>query len=1113
MKIFSFKSIKTQLTFWFLTIALIPLSVALLVTYVQRVNVIESRTFDKLTAIRDLKVEHLQDWLAERVGDISALSVDSELSVLENIINTDNVNQNTKNSLDAIRNFLTRFMSNYVAYNKFYIVNPNTAIIIVSTDKSLEGIDKSRDVSYTKPMQSRELFLQDVHMSKTLLQHTMDYSIPIFCNKHNGEHIIGILVACINPFKSLYKMLADRVGLGDTGETFIINEDDVVLSELRWHENAPINLKISSEAAVMAAQGKTGILVAPDYRGEEVLAAYTYIPETGWGFVCKQDLFEVNAPVQNIIFNFILVFISSALAIYLLAHFIGRTISEPIISMDELAKNIQAGDLSVRNVVDSQNELGSLAASINKMTDSIESKNIIHEGITNISETMMALPSLQEFGSSLLKQLMETTRSNMSAFYILDEMKSEFVHFTSIGANEDLLKPFNSKNPGGEFGNALSKKSAYYLKEIPEDTIFKFQTTAGEAIPKEIITIPILIENNVVALISLVNIHKFDKECYDIIEHSTTNINSSYAGLISKERTNILAETLSNTNQKLEAQTEELQEQAEELTQTSEELHEQNIELDMQRKEVENANRLKSEFLSNMSHELRTPLNSILALSHVLTQKTADRLSDEEMNYLKVIERNGKQLLELINDILDLSKIEAGQMDVSPSEISLYEIVNDIADSIKPTVIDKGIDLKVNFTKDFPRITTDEFLLFRILQNIITNAVKFTEQGTVLITGKSNKDQVSIIVTDTGIGIPAENIACIFEEFRQLDGGTARRFEGTGLGLAIAKRSAVLLGGDIYVESKENEGSTFTIELPVELPDVGNIVQKFTQRIPNRMTTITSKKTEYKLLIVEDQEPIIIQLTALLENSGFKVDVARGGQEAIDYCKKSIPDGIILDLTMPEVDGFQVLETIRRKSATEKLPVLILTAKDLTKSEMKRLNANNIQQFVQKGDINKDKLVKKIKMMLGDERKPAKKTEDKPKISKPKIVRKRKTIRGNPTILIVEDNPDNMISIKAALPSEYILLEAIDGEMGLKMIKEHKPDLVLMDIMLPKLDGISVLKEVRADSSLENIPIIAITAKAMKGDKENLIKAGFNDYIPKPFNVKEMIKKIKIFIK
>jgi signal transduction histidine kinase/CheY-like chemotaxis protein len=1095
MKIFSFKSIKTRLTFWFLTIALIPLSVALLVTYIQRANVIETRTIDKLTAIRDLKVKSVQNWLAERVSDIGVLSTDHELEPLENLIDKDNKNQNAKDTLDRIRHYLIHYMGFYDAYNKLYIINPSTAIVIVSTDKSTEGNDKSMDVSYTKPMQSRELYIKDIHISETSSIYEMDYSIPIFCNKHSGEHIIGILVAGIDLRNTLYKMLADRIGLGKTGESFIVNNDDIVLSELRWHENAPMNIKISAGPAVMAAQGKTGIMVATDYRGEEVLAAYTYIPETGWGFVCKQDLIEVNAPIQNIIFNFILVFFSSALAIYLLANFIGRTISEPIIRMDELAKNIQAGDLSVRNVVDSQDELGSLAASINKMTDSIESKNTIQMGITNISETMIGLPSLQEFGSGLLKQLMETTGANMSAFYILDEMKSEFVYFTSIGANEDLLKPFNSKNPGGEFGNALSKKSAYYLKEIPEDTILKFQTTAGEAIPKEIITIPILVENNVVAIISLVNIHKFDKECYDIIEHSMTNINSSYSGVISNERTTILAETLASTNQKLEAQTEELQEQAEELTQTSEKLYEQNIELDMQRKEVENANRLKSEFLSNMSHELRTPLNSILALSHVLTQKTADRLSDEEMNYLKVVERNGKQLLELINDILDLSKIEAGQMDINPSTISLSDIVNDIAGSIKPMVIDKGIDLKVNFAKDFPSITTDEFLFNRILQNIISNAVKFTEQGKVLITGEYNKDQISIIVKDTGIGIPTESVDHIFDEFRQLDGGTARRFEGTGLGLAIAKHSAVLLGGDIYIESKENEGSTFTIELPLELPELENIAHKFSQFTPNR-------------------ESFIIQLSDLLEQSGFNFDVARGGQKAIDYCNKSIPDGIILDLAMPEVDGFQVLETIRRKSATKKVPILILTAKDLTKSDMKRLNANNIQQLVQKGDINKDKLIKKIKMMLGDERKPVKKTEDEPKISKSKKMRKRTTgARSKPTVLIVEDNIDNMISIKAALPAEYITLEATDGQEGLKMIQEHKPDLVLMDIMLPKLDGISVLREVRAKKSLQEIPIIAITAKAMKGDKEKLLKAGFDDYIPKPFDVNELMNKIKLFIK
>jgi CheY-like chemotaxis protein len=356
------------------------------------------------------------------------------------------------------------------------------------------------------------------------------------------------------------------------------------------------------------------------------------------------------------------------------------------------------------------------------------------------------------------------------------------------------------------------------------------------------------------------------------------------------------------------------------------------------------------------------------------------------------------------------------------------------------------------------------------------------------------------------LGYRADSLDNIFDEFRQIDGTTTRRFEGTGLGLTIAKRSALLLGGDIIVESKENEGSTFTIVLPIELPDVDvNVVER------NILSPLPiAKKDEYRLLIVEDQESIRIQLATLLKQKGIKFDIAIGGREAIEYCNKSRPDGIILDLMMPGIDGFQVLESIRSKPETKTIPVLILTAKELTKSDLNRLSTNNIQQLVQKGDIDLEKFITKINLLLNLEGDLVEKTNEKPIISKPKKIKKPTTTKGGTQkILIVEDNPDNMISLKAVLPVEYTTLEATDGMMGLKMIKKHKPDLVLLDIMLPKLDGMSVIKKVLEDDSLKEISIIAITANAMKGDKEKLLKAGFDDYISKPINVEELIKKIE----
>ena len=558
MKISAFKSIKTRLIFWFLFIALTPLLITLVATYTQRANAIETQTFDKLIAIRDLKVNRLEQWLDERFGDLRVMSENLEMIGLEDIFDKKEKSPEDIEKIEMGRELLNSFQRNYISYAEIFIIGASTGLVEISTNDVSPGENKSYDSYFTVPLETGEIYIKDIYYSSTTNEPAMAISSPIFCLTHN-EDIVGILVAHIDLRNSLYKMLLERVGLGETGETLIVNKNVVALNELRWYDNAPLNLQIATEPAVNAAQGKTGITVTTDYRGEEILAAYTYIHEIGWGFISKQDIYELNEPVREMILNFVILFVISAIMIYLVAFFIGNTISKPIIEMNVLSKKIRAGDYSKRNIIRSRDELGSLANSINEMTDSIERRNAIQKSVNDISETIIGQSSIEEFGSALLKQLMKITGSNMSAFYVLNDLTDDFEHFTSIGANEKLLKPFNFENPKGEFGNVLAKKSIYYLRDIPEDTILKFKTTAGDAVPKEIITIPILIENIVVALICLLNIHRFSKECYDIIEQSWFSINTFYSSLIANERTRILSENIYKTNEQLEDQTEKLQ--------------------------------------------------------------------------------------------------------------------------------------------------------------------------------------------------------------------------------------------------------------------------------------------------------------------------------------------------------------------------------------------------------------------------------------------------------------------------------------------------------------------------------------------------------------------------
>ncbi len=1117
MKQLRYKSIRTRLTYWFLLLALIPLLMALVATYFQQVTIIEGQTFDKLTAIRDLKVKKLNEWIDTRLGDILIMSGDYEIRGLDKVFEQ---NLPTPENLVLSGNaeeLLKRNLRNNPNYKELYIIDAATGLVEISTNPSRIKENKSFDDFFKNPVLTHEVHIHEIYQSNSLGEPIMIFSVPIFCMKHNENRVVGILVAHIDLNNSLYNILSDRVGLGKTGETLIVNKNALALNELRWFNNAPLNLQITAEPVIKATNGETGITVTTDYRGVDILAAYTYIPKTGWGFVCKQDLSELNAPIRRMVVSFILIFLISAIFIYLMAASLSRSISKPVVEMDEVAQKIRAGDFSVRNPVYSNNELGSLASEFNSMADVIESKLSIQEGIADISSIMIDKTTLSDFVISLLRQLMKITRASMSSFYILNEYSGDYEHFASEGANKEMLKPFNALNPEGEFGNVISQKHIYYLREIPEDTIYRYKTTAGDLLPREMITIPILVENSVVAIISLINIHQFKNECYEIILNSWQAINTSYSNLIAGERTRILAEHLSRINQQLEAQseelqdqTEELQDQADELQRTSDELQQQNIELEIQKKQVEAANRLKSEFLSNMSHELRTPLNSILGLSRVLIDQAKNKLSEDENNFLEIVERNGKSLLSLINDILDLSKIEAGKMEVLPQEISINALLYNIKENLFSQAEKRGNLILIDCPDDLPLVETDEMKLHQVLTNIVSNAIKFTEKGKVNIKANFTNNKVFISVKDTGIGISKEVLPYIFDEFRQADGSSTREYEGTGLGLAIAKKMIQILGGNITVESEPGVGSEFTLTVPVKwhtnilktAPTQGNLSGTF-----DGAKSSIKNTSDMRILLVEDNMDAIVQVKSVLENENFKVDIATGGQEALDYIKGTIPDGIILDLMMPGIDGFEVLEKMRSAESTKKIPVLVLTAKTLTKSELNKLSNNNIKQLIQKGDINVDGLISSVKQMLGnnfifkhkvhESNFTKANDQDYPMHNE---IQKRTTLTELPKILVVEDNQDNMITIKAILQDKYNIVEAVDGEQGLKMAKSLGADLILLDISLPIMSGKKIIKLLRSHKKTKQIPVIAVTAQAMIGDEAKFLDYGFDGYISKPID-------------
>ena len=778
-----------------------------------------------------------------------------------------------------------------------------------------------------------------------------------------------------------------------------------------------------------------------------------------------------------------------------------RNIRTPLNELTIATQRFGSGDMNVRSTHVSKNDFGLLSTSFNHLAETIQLNTELSEKVASLASLMLSEYDPKFFFRAMLNALASHTDSQMAAIYLLSENKKTFDHFESVGLTDSAKESFSATTSDGEFGTVLTTHKVQHIKNISTHTRFVFYTVSGKFIPSEIIAIPVIANDQIIAIISLSNLSTFSNQSLQLIDSILSILSSRVEGILAYNN-NI--ETL----KKIEHQNIELEAQKNELSSQSSELTEQNAELEIQKKELAEASRLKTIFLSNMSHELRTPLNSVIALSGVLNRRLAKKITEEENSYLEVIERNGKNLLKLINDILDISRIEAGKEEIEIKAINAKMFIAGIIEMINPIALQKNISIIQTTTDSNIEIKTDANKLQHILQNIIANAVKFTEKGMVEVKSELNNDHLIITIIDTGIGIAEENISRIFEEFRQADGSTSRKYGGNGLGLSIAKKYTNLLGGKIDVKSTINEGSEFIVTLPVDyhlsnkIIDHGeisnfNFAPKYAQSISLGQT---STKT---ILLVEDSEPAIIQMKDLLEEVGYKIIVANNGEEALSTISNFIPDAIILDLMMPGIDGFELLNMLRAKEKTSLIPVLILTAKHITKDDLKSLKQNNVHQLIQKGDVNKEELLNTVSSMFF----VAPKLENlKSKIVNPNsLISKsinQSTFKGKPLVLVVEDNADNMTTVKALLGDDYIVLEATDGIQGIELAKEHIPHLILMDIALPGMDGIEIFKVIRNENLLKHIPVIALTASAMLHHREDILSHGFEAYIPKPINDK-----------
>jgi CheY-like chemotaxis protein/CHASE3 domain sensor protein/putative methionine-R-sulfoxide reductase with GAF domain len=930
-------------------------------------------------------------------------------------------------------------------------------------------------------------------------------------------------------------------------------------------------------------------------------------------------------------------------------------------------------------------------------------RNWILTGNFELNEKIRGEKGETELAQSIINQLCTYLNTQIGAIYLFDNGQlnlSGSYAYSFRKQNTTVVKPGE-----GLVGQAAAEKKIIVFTEVPDDYI-RINSGLGNTIPKNLIMLPLLQDEVLKGVVEIGSAKEFSALQMEFLSKIGENIaiviNAAQSRRKLKdllEETQRQAEELETQQEELKQSNEELQEktdlleksesllkiQQEELQQTNEELEEKANLLEEQKEKLENAkmdietkarelvvtSKYKSEFLANMSHELRTPLNSILILAQLLSENKSKSLAEKEVEFAKNVYNSGIDLLNLINEILDLSKVESGKMELDITEVPFTGILSDITAMFSEVAKNKSIDMILELNdKDLKdNIETDKQRLEQILRNLLSNAFKFTgKMGKVVLSiDKGNTadvffknkklyragPMVSIAVTDTGIGIPADKFGVIFEAFQQADGSTKRKYGGTGLGLSISRELANALGGEIHLQSEEGKGSTFTLYLPlkfdpsvigptersveikaeneepttpnkkIEMPafaegdaiddrynlrgnektvlimeddqDFSQVLLTFARErgykgiiasegntglsyarfykpdailldmklpvmdgadvlkqlkidpdlrhIPvmiisgydrkkeglalgafdflkkpvskddllNAFTKIehfVSKKLK-RLLIVEDNEEQNTAIRELIGNGDVKCISAFSGNEAYEMmCKESF-ECVIVDLGLPDMTGFDLMQKIKDNESLIKTPIIVYTGKDLTKEESNRLNklANTV---VLKTVDSTERLLDETTLFLHrvESRLPKEKQNIIRKLHKTDEVLKHKKV------LIVDDDIRNIYSLTNVLEEEGLnCLTAENGRAAVQMLNEQPGiDIVLMDVMMPEMDGYDATKEIRSKARFSKLPIIGLTAKAMKGDREKCLSAGMSDYITKPVNIEQLLSLMRVWL-
>ncbi|MFE1836092.1 HAMP domain-containing protein [Streptomyces sviceus] len=845
----------------------------------------------------------------------------------------------------------------------------------------------------------------------------------------------------------------------------------------------------------------------------------------------------------------------------------------------EVASAVAEGDLTRSINVEASGEVAELKDNINSMVESLrettranQEQDWLKTNLARISSLMQGHRDLPVVAELIMDELTPLVAAQYGAFYLAEDTQRghELRLVGSYGYPDDEERPTRIPVGRSLVGQAARNRRSVTVEELPEGYV-TISSGLGHAAPTALVVLPIVVEEQVLGVIELASVSRFRKIHQDFLAQLMPTIGVNLNTIVANVRTDELLDESQRLTAELQARSEELQVQQDELQRSNAELEEKasllasqnrdieakNLQIEQARQELETraqqlslASKYKSEFLANMSHELRTPLNSLLILAQLLAQNPSRNLTPKQVEYAGIIHSAGSDLLQLINDILDLSKVEAGKMDVAPERVPLRQLLEYVEATFRPMTTQKSLEFTVATAPGTPAdLLTDDSRLRQILRNLLSNAVKFTEQGGVELRIEPAADRevpsgvhrggpiVAFRVKDTGIGIPQQQLETIFGAFQQADGTTSRKYGGTGLGLSITREIAHLLGGAVTVDSTPGQGSTFTLYLPVARADFEELMEgggRPTEQPyeisaagetagPRQLVAAapSPEQRRRRLLVIEERPRGLLTLVAeravadLAYDSddphgGIDIITAVGAQEAASTLAADPCHCVVLELGMRHDEGADFLEAMRGDSALDSVPVLIHTGHrvDLVQEQgLRALAGDRPLDFLSSLDDLRERITLHLSAEQPGDVLSLVRSDD-PQRPVAQVVDD--SFLGR-TVLVVDDDARNLFALSGVLELHgFQVLHADNGRKGIEMLLAH-PDisLVLMDVMMPEMDGYAATTEIRSMPQYAELPIIAVTAKAMPGDQEKSLASGANDYVTKPVDTGDLIARVR----